>query len=127
MVLDELRMQAALRQLRLEIQDRSGGTRIKLPRQLAERLVGQFAAAMLEPAVAGERLGIVLDRQQANLVVEIERAAALRGMTEPQLLAVGGHAGMAFTLRLVQGLAAMTGGRLDIAADRLVLLLPLAD
>jgi hypothetical protein len=127
MVLDELRMQAALRQLRLEIKDRSGGMRIKLPRQLAERLVGQFAAAMLEPAVAGERLGIVLDRQQANLVVGIERAAALRGMTEPQLLAVGGHAGMAFTLRLVQGLAAMTGGRLDIAADRLVLLLPLAE
>jgi hypothetical protein len=34
MVLDELRMQAALRQLRLTIEDRSGGTRIKLPRRL---------------------------------------------------------------------------------------------
>lgn len=126
LILGEVRAQAEGHGLRLTIDDRAGAARIALPFQLAERLVRGFAEAMTEPAVEGERLALVVDRLDTNLAIGIDRAAALRGLTEEQILADRGRAGMRFALRLVQGLAAMTGGRLDIGADRLVLLLPLA-
>lgn len=126
-LLAEARAEAAERQLRIGIEDRAEAARVALPPPLAERLVRQFVAAMIEPAMAGEQVGIVLDRLGRSLAIGIDRATALQGLSEQQLLADRGRAGMRFALRLVQGLAAMTGGRLDIGADRLVLLLPLAD
>lgn len=125
-VLDKVRDEAGGRGLRIGIDDRAGDVRIGLPSALAERLVRQFSAAMIEPAVAGEQIGIVVDRLDSNLAIGVDRATALRGLTEQQILADRGRAGMRFALRLVQGLAVMTGGRLDIGTDRLVLLLPLA-
>jgi hypothetical protein len=125
-ILDEIRSAAEARDLRLTIEDRAGAARVALPPALAERLVRQFSAAMLEPALPGERLQIVIDRLDSSLAIGIDRATALRGLSEQQMLADRGRAGMRFALRLVQGLAGMTGGRLDIGADRLVMLLPLA-
>lgn len=125
-IIDDLTLQAAARDLRIAVQDRAGTGNVALPRELAERLVAQFVSAMTEAAVAGEQLGIILDRLDSNLAIGVDRATALRGLSEQQLLADRGRAGMRFALRLVQGLAAMTGGRLDIGTDRLVLLLPLA-
>jgi hypothetical protein len=126
-IVDELRSAAEARDLRLTIEDRAGAARVALPPALAERLVRGFSAAMLEPAIAGERLQIVIDRLDSSLAIGIERATALRGLSEQQILADRGRAGMRFALRLVQGLVGMTGGRLDIGADRLVMLLPLAN
>ena len=126
-VLGNIREEAESRGLRIRLEDRAGDSRIALPPPLAERLVHQFSAAMIEPAVGGEQIGIVVDRLDSNLAVGIDRATALRGLSEEQILADRGRAGMRFALRLVQGLAVMTGGRLDIGADRLVLLLPLSD
>jgi hypothetical protein len=124
-VFDRLQDKAAARQIRLNIEDRVGEARIALPPMLAERLVHQFGTAMIEPAIAGERLHIILDRLDTSLAIGIDRATALRGLSEQQILADRDRAGMRFALRLVQGLAGMTGGRLDIGADRLILLLPL--
>lgn len=124
--LDDVRAHANLRHLQLQIEDRAGANRVALPPVLAERLVRQFAAAMVEPGVAGEQITIVVDRLGTSLAIGIDRATALQGLSEQQILADRGRAGMRFALRLVQGLAGMAGGRLDIGADRLVLLLPLA-
>ena len=125
--LEDVRAHAGLRQLRIGIEDRAGAIRIALPPALGERLVRQFAAAMVEPGVSGEQLNIVIDRLGSSLAIGIDRATALRGLSERQILADRGRAGMRFALRLVQGLAGMIGGRLDIGADRLVLLLPVAE
>jgi signal transduction histidine kinase len=126
-VLDSLRREADARQVRLTREDRAEELQIALPPLLLERLVQQFAGAMVDAAVAGEELRIVVDRLGSNLAIGIERATALQGLSEQQILADRGRAGMRFALRMVQGLAAMTGGSLDIGADRLTLLLPLAD
>jgi signal transduction histidine kinase len=125
--LADVAAEGATRQLRVAIEDRAGAVRIALPPPLAERLTRQFVLAVLDAAVADEQIGIVIDRLDASIAIGIDRVAALRGLSEQQMLAGGASAGMRFALRLVQGLAAMTGGRLDIEPDRLVLLLPLAD
>ncbi len=126
-VLADIRSDAEDRGLRVRVEDRVGDVQIALPPLLAERLVREFGGAMIEPTVAGEQIGIVVFRLDTNLAIGIDRATALRDLSEQQILADRGRAGMRFALRLVQGLAAMTGGRLDIGADRIVLLLPLAD
>lgn len=123
----DLQGTAAERDLGLMIEDRAGPVRIALPPLLAGRLVGQFAQAMAQAGVAGEQLAIVIDQLGKQLAIGIERAMALQGLSEQQILADRDRVGMRFALRLVQGLAAMTGGRLDVGTDRLVLLLPLAD
>jgi signal transduction histidine kinase len=126
-VLENVRLELGREQVKVTIEDRGGTLRVALPPSLAERLVGQFAAAMLAPAGAGEQIGVVVDRFSGSLAIAIDRPRALRGLSEQQILADRDRAGMGFGLRLVQGLAEMTGGRLDIGADRLVLLLPLAN
>ncbi len=126
-VLEEVQKLAVARQIRVIIADHAGIARLALPPSLAERLVRQFALAMIEPAVEFEPLEIVIDRLETSLAIGIDRATALQDLSEQQMLADRGRAGMRFALRLVQGLAAMTGGRLDIGPDRLVLLLPLAE
>jgi signal transduction histidine kinase len=120
------RVDAEQRGVQLIVDDRVGSGSVALPPPLAERLVGQFTLAMLESAAATERFDVVIDRKANHLAIGIERPAALQGLAEQQLLADRGQAGTRFALRLVQGLATMIGGRLDIGADRLVLLLPIA-
>jgi len=122
-----IRTGAQERGLLVSVEDRAGSVRIALPPLLVERLVRDFITSMIEPAVTGEQIGIVILRLDSSLAIGVDRAAALQGLSEQELLGDRGRDGMRFALRLVQGLAAMTGGRLDIAADRLVLLLPLAD
>jgi signal transduction histidine kinase len=127
LVLAEVKESAVARQVRLTVEDRAQAGRIALPQALTERLVRQFVSAMLEPAVIGEQLSIVVDRVGSNLAVGIDRAKAITGLTEQQILADRGPAGLRFALRLVQGLSTMIGGRLEIGTNRLVLLLPLAN
>ena len=126
-VLEELRVEADLRQVRVRIENRAGAAEIALPPMLAERLVRQFATAMLQPAIAGEQVAMLVGSLGSSLAIGIDRVTALKGLSEQQLLGDRGGAGMRFALRLVQGLSAMTGGRLEIGADRLVLLLPMAN
>jgi hypothetical protein len=110
--------------VRLTLEDRLGGGEVALPPLLAERLVGQLASTLTDAAAEGERIAGVLDRIGGQLAIAIDRPAALRSFSEEQLLS-SEVPDSRFALRLVQGLATMVGGRLDIAADRLVLLLPM--
>jgi hypothetical protein len=117
--------EAASRDVRVTIDDRLRAGRVALPPVLAARLVRQLALALIHAAAEGERMAAVLDRIGNQLALAIDRPASLRALSEEQLLGGGAVPGTRFALRLVQGLAAMAGGRLDIASDRLVLLLPM--
>ena len=124
--LAKLRVEADERQLHLLVEHRSGAARTALQPLLAERLLYQFGSAMLEPAVAGERIVLAIDRIDSDLAIGIDRPAALYDLSEQRLLADRGQGGMRFALRLIRGIAEMVGGRLEIGPERLVLLLPLS-
>ena len=111
----------------LAIDDRAGPVRIALPLLLIERLLRQFVSALAEAAGPGEALGVVLDVIGPMLAIAVDRPRALRDLSEEQLLEGEEALGTRFDLRMVHGLVAMVGGRVDIAADRLILLLPLVD
>ncbi|GAA4038837.1 hypothetical protein GCM10022281_19600 [Sphingomonas rosea] len=125
-VVATLREEAADRNIQLLVQDRSGVGQLALQPLLAERLLRQFAGALLDSTLSSERLGLVIDRLGGQIAIAIDRPRALAGLSERRLLDDRGQTGMRFALRLVQGLAGMIGGRLDIGPERLVLLLPLA-
>ncbi|WP_029940650.1 histidine kinase dimerization/phospho-acceptor domain-containing protein [Sphingomonas astaxanthinifaciens] len=121
----DLQEEAQARGIQLMVQDHAGAGALALQPILAERLTRQFAGAILETAVAGERLSLVIDRLGGQLAIGLDRPRAIQALSERRLFDDRGQTGTRFALRLVQGLAAMVGGRLDIAPDRLVLLLPL--
>lgn len=118
--------EAAAAAIRLDVVDRLGTGKVALPPALTERLVGQLAGTLTRAAVEGEAIVALLDRIGNQLALAIDRPAALRAFSEDQLLSGDEIPGTRFGLRLVQGIAAMIGGRLDIASDRLILLLPLS-
>lgn len=103
-----------------------------LPSDLAARLIRRFIDAVLGAAAAGERLDLVIEQAGHHLAFALGRPHATAGAGEDRLLDAGydpdGKAalGFGFALRLVRGLAAIAGGRLEVAPDRLILLLPLA-
>jgi hypothetical protein len=118
--------QAEARSIALVVDDRiTGGELIALPVALTERLVELTATFLIDMSEAGERLTAVLDRIGNQVALGIDRPRQLARFTEDQLLQGVEVPGTRFPLRLVQGLTAMVGGALDIAADRLILLLPL--
>ncbi len=130
---EQLGRQATGRGVTLSITMRAYEGRCALDRQLAERLIGRFGEAVIDAAATHEHLEIVIDRLGGQFAISIDRPDATRGTVEEALLdpafVVGGGSGLGlgFALRLVRGLASMAGGGLDVAADRLVLLIPLAE
>lgn len=123
--LDRLAEDASKQGIRLTIENRLTRATLALPPQLAERLVHQLADFLVDVAEPGERLGVVIDRIDGQAAIALDRPRLLAGLDEEQLLGGAQLPGARFPLRLVQGLASMIAGRLDIAAGRLVLLLPL--
>ncbi len=119
--------EAATRDVGLRVDDRAKDVPIGLPPMLVERLVQQFASAMTGFAVAGEELKVIVGRLNSSVTIEIDRAAGLRDLSEEQILGQSGQGGRQFALRLVRGLAATAGGRLEFRSDRVALLLPLAN
>ena len=103
--------------------------RIQLEHDLATRLLQRFVDAMAGAAVAGEELVLAVREQRGLVAVTLNRPRALRSAGEQDLLdatfTIGGDGGLGtgFALRLVRGLAVVAGGDLEIASDRLNLLL----
>jgi hypothetical protein len=121
---------AAASDVTLTISARAGADRLAIGRDLAERLLRRFLFSVVEAADAGERLEIVVDRIGGRLAVAIDRPEVVRGLSEEQLVeptvrAESAALGLGFALRLIRGLAGIAGGSLDLAPERLVLLLPL--
>ncbi len=107
-----------------------GGRRIN--RDLAERLGLRFADAMASAAVPGERLAGTISIAKEDFVMSVARPASLslaRGdrLLDPEFAVDGGDdtaLGLGFGLRLLNGLAALAGGRLEVGGGALTLVLP---
>ena len=117
-----------------EIDDRiPGGGGARIDRELAERLALRLADAMASVASPGERLPARIDLVGDSLVIAIHRPASVAKASsealfdpefapervDPTNLPLG------FSLRLVNGLAGLAGGRLECAAETISLVLPI--
>lgn len=101
-----------------------------------DRMFSRLLGASVGLAKEGERIAVELIGGDDEAVLRVGRPQAVSGRDERMLLDPGFTPegdwpeapllGLGFTLRLVRNLAAAAGGRLDIAADVLVLALPAA-
>lgn len=101
----------------------------QVQRDLADRLLRRFLHSVLAAAGAREHLELVVDRTDRFLSVSIRRPSLACDMREASLLD-GRTEGsdpvrsLRFALGLVRNLARLTGGDLEFAPERFVLLLP---
>lgn len=96
-----------------------------LDRELAERLLDRFTAAVLGVAREGETLRLAVRREDGFCALRLSRPRALEGMSEADLLN-GGDGSADFALRMAYGLAQIVGGRLGADGSDLVLRMPIA-
>lgn len=96
-----------------------------------ERMFSRLMATLVASGGQGERIGIAVTREDAQVVIAIDRPARLAideaelaGDEEPE---DGLLLGTGFAMRLVANLAQQLGGALSIDAERLTLRLPAAD
>ncbi len=102
----------------------------------AERVFRRLLDAMLAMAQRGETIAISIAGGESEAVFAVGRPVMLSGRDAEMLLdpayspgAAGEgttRLGLGFSLRLVRNLAVVAGGRLEIAADAVRLVLPLA-
>ena len=97
-----------------------------LDRELAERLLDRFTAAVLGAARSGETLRLAVRREDGFCALRISRPRTLEGLSEADLLGGGDDGSAEFALRLVFGLAQIVGGRLGADGSDLVLRMPMA-
>ncbi|MGE4324249.1 MAG: sensor histidine kinase [Sphingobium sp.] len=105
-----------------------------------ERMVQHLLRTVISVAPAGEGVTGACwfqpDSGDGRIVVAVDRPSSLAGMEETQLLDPGYTPdgewpdgpllGLGFSLRLIRSLAAGSGGRLDVEAERFLLAMPAA-
>jgi signal transduction histidine kinase len=110
---DQLRALAQGRNVELEIASAQRRATAQVEPEVADRLIFRLANAVIETAQPGERLRLSVDQTGEQCRFAISRPAALRGLSDRQLIeAAASDAGAAFSLRLVRGLARIAGGDL---------------
>ncbi|HSQ98756.1 MAG TPA: histidine kinase dimerization/phospho-acceptor domain-containing protein [Sphingomicrobium sp.] len=92
--------------------------------ELADRLVFRMCSALIDQAEAGERLRLSVDKAGDCWRVAMTRPAKLAEIPEEQLLGGQTDAGQGFSLRLVSGLARISGADLAAPQNMLALLFP---
>lgn len=124
---DQLRAAAQERDADLEFAVTSQGISAAVEPEVADRLIFRLSIAVIGTAEPGERLRLSVDRAGDQCGYAISRPAALRGLSDQQLIeAAAAEGGAAFSLRLVRGLARIAGGELAIAPAGFTLLFPRA-
>jgi hypothetical protein len=131
---DALLARAAKLGIRLEIDAAGDVGRCALDPELMERLLRRFTDAVLSASASGEQLAVRVERAEANLAISMTRPKATLLAGKDELLdpeftigrADRAMLGLGFSLRLVNGLVGIAGGRLDISDDRFRLNVPLA-
>jgi hypothetical protein len=125
----ELRERAADRGARLDIDDPDPATSCAIHPAVAEQLMRRFGEAVIDLLAPGEQMDMRLQLlgDRCSLLVAIP--AALRGEDAEELLAGAPARGddepdPFFWLRLVRGLARLTGGELVATDGNLSLILP---
>jgi hypothetical protein len=133
-IVEQLIARAARRSVALEIRDTvpaGGGARIAAA--TAERLVQRFGDSLIGAASSGDVLTGSLELEGGYFSLCLARPTLIAKIEADQLLnpefsADGGqesNLGIGFSLRLVNGLAELTGSRLEIGPEQLCLKLPL--
>ena len=132
---ESLRAAAAERKVEVELVSRAGECIAALEPEIADRLIGRFAEAIIDQAAAGEVLKISVDQGEKDCRISITRPAAFRNLPNGLLFdgAVAVEAGAeangysaGFSLRLVLGLARIGGGDLVTSPNNLTLVFPRA-
>ena len=126
---------AAERNVEIELVTRPGDCIAALEPEIADRLIGRFAEAVIDRSDAGEKLRISAEGGEGDCRISISRPRALRSLPDGLLFdgaiapdadteANGYSAG--FSLRLVRGLARIGGGDLVTSPTTLTLVFPRA-
>ncbi|MEP7315433.1 MAG: hypothetical protein ABI667_01930 [Sphingomicrobium sp.] len=130
---DMMVSRAVRRGVLIEIDDAiPGGGGRRLNRDLVERLGMRFADAIAGAASPGERLPGIVNIKGEDFILSMARPASLslaRGdrLLDPEYAIEGSDEtalGLGFSLRLLNGLAGLAGGRLEVDGDALTLVLP---
>jgi signal transduction histidine kinase len=98
------------------------GISAEIEPDLAERLIGRLCSAVVEQAEAGEQLRLTIERAGDRARVSMTRPARLAGLAEEQLLSGEPDLDRGFSLRLVQGLARISGAELRAPQGAVVLI-----
>ena len=126
---------AAEQKVEIELATRAGDCIAALAPEIADRLIGRFADAVIDQATAGEMLKISIEQGEKDCRISISRPAAFRNLPDGLLFdgAVAADAGaeaggysVGFSLRLVRGLARIGGGDLVTSPTSLTLVFPRA-
>ena len=132
---DTLGEAAAERSVEIELVTRPGDCIAALEPEIADRLIGRFAEAIIDQAGPGEQLRISVERGEGDCRISMSRPAAFRNVPDALLFdgAVSADAAAAttgysagFSLRLVRGLARIGGGDLITTPTSLILVFPQA-
>jgi signal transduction histidine kinase len=122
---EQLRSVASGRKVELEIASGQRRATAVVEPEVADRLIFRLCTAVIETAEAGERLRLSVDQTGDQCRLSINRPAALRGLSDRQLIeAAAGEGGAAFSLRLVRGLARIAGGDLAMSPAGFTLVFP---
>ncbi len=92
--------------------------------ELADRLVFRMCSALIDQAEPGEQLRLGIDRAGDYWRVAMTRPAKLAELPDEQLIGSLADGGQGFSLRLVAGLARISGADLAAPQNMLALLFP---
>lgn len=131
---DALRGRAARLGVSLDFDGAGRDSVIALDPELVERLLRRFSDAILSAAAPGEALSarMLVDERMSALAMSRPRAIIMAGredLLDPEFTIGGADRallGLGFSLRLVNGLIELAGGRLEIDDNWLVLQFPRA-
>lgn len=130
---EALRDRAAKTGIKLTVDLGQVTGRSALDPELTERLLRRFTDAILSATAAGERLELRAGQEAGRCTVRVTRPSSTLMAEKEDLLdpefTIGevdrALLGLGFSLRLVNGLVGIAGGRLEIGEDRFTLGIPL--
>jgi len=120
---DEMRRIAGARGVEVEMQWSRGGVAAAVQPEIADRLLFRLFGALVDRSEPGERLQLSVEQASDGARISLTRPAALRGMSDAELLEIsrGENGQGSFRLRLARGLARIAGGDLVSSRDSFAL------
>lgn len=120
---DEMRRIAGARGVEIEMQWSRADVAAAVQPEIADRLLFRLFGALVDRSERGERLQLSVEQASDGARISLTRPAALRGMSDAELLEIPrGESGRgSFRLRLARGLARIAGGDLVSSRDSFAL------
>ena len=124
----EFKDKAAFRGARLDIVPSRSPAICSLDQTVLDRLLRRFCSALIDVAVARERLAIGVDCDVGQCLITMNLPQVLRGLSDAQLFGREGAdpnvLASSFSLKLARSIAQTAGGDLRLAGEKLALVLP---